>query len=153
MSNRIVFVFCLVSCFFFFKQKTAYEMRISDWSSDVCSSDLPASPRAVHATEYLYVLGRDELLVFDATLRVVAQIGGLGDVIDTTPEGGGLLLLRDNGQLARLAPATHGFETLPPLEPGAGYRRVFARTRRGRAALTACGETVLVDARNPLIAP
>src|SRR3546814_15419731 len=30
----------LFSCFFFFKQKTAYEMRISDWSSDVCSSDL-----------------------------------------------------------------------------------------------------------------
>src|SRR3546814_12213379 len=29
-------------CFFFFKQKTAYEMRISDWSSDVCSSDLPS---------------------------------------------------------------------------------------------------------------
>src|SRR3546814_8831640 len=29
---------CIV--FFFFKQKTAYEMRISDWSSDVCSSDL-----------------------------------------------------------------------------------------------------------------
>src|SRR3546814_5345105 len=27
-------------CFFFFKQKTAYDMRISDWSSDVCSSDL-----------------------------------------------------------------------------------------------------------------
>src|SRR3546814_530175 len=33
----------LLSCFFFFKQKTAYEMRISDWSSDVCSSDLPMS--------------------------------------------------------------------------------------------------------------
>src|SRR3546814_2656818 len=30
---------------FFFKQKTAYEMRISDWSSDVCSSDLPAPRR------------------------------------------------------------------------------------------------------------
>src|SRR3546814_3365207 len=29
-----------LSSFFFFKQKTAYEMRISDWSSDVCSSDL-----------------------------------------------------------------------------------------------------------------
>src|SRR3546814_20598520 len=29
------------SVLFFFKQKTAYEMRISDWSSDVCSSDLP----------------------------------------------------------------------------------------------------------------
>src|SRR3546814_1765009 len=31
---------CFLWCFFFFKQKTAYEMRISDWSSDVCSSDL-----------------------------------------------------------------------------------------------------------------
>src|SRR3546814_10334383 len=31
--------------FFFFKQKTAYEMRISDWSSDVCSSDLGAVVR------------------------------------------------------------------------------------------------------------
>src|SRR3546814_4120937 len=30
----------LLCKFFFFKQKTAYEMRISDWSSDVCSSDL-----------------------------------------------------------------------------------------------------------------
>src|SRR3546814_5000798 len=33
-------VFSLFACFFFFKQKTAYELRISDWSSDVCSSDL-----------------------------------------------------------------------------------------------------------------
>src|SRR3546814_2581397 len=32
--------------FFFFKQKTAYEMRISDWSSDVCSSDLPLVTRS-----------------------------------------------------------------------------------------------------------
>src|SRR3546814_958358 len=30
----------MIWCVFFFKQKTAYEMRISDWSSDVCSSDL-----------------------------------------------------------------------------------------------------------------
>src|SRR3546814_18396124 len=34
------FVLMFVFCVFFFKQKTAYEMRISDWSSDVCSSDL-----------------------------------------------------------------------------------------------------------------
>src|SRR3546814_6371564 len=40
MSHYIV---CLVWCVFFFKQKTAYEMRISDWSSDVCSSDLEQS--------------------------------------------------------------------------------------------------------------
>src|SRR3546814_1923761 len=35
----------LLLLFFFFKQKTAYEMRISDWSSDVCSSDLWKSVR------------------------------------------------------------------------------------------------------------
>src|SRR3546814_8300855 len=33
----------MLSCLCFFKQKTAYEMRISDWSSDVCSSDLGAA--------------------------------------------------------------------------------------------------------------
>src|SRR3546814_2214843 len=38
--------------FFFFKQKTAYEMRISDWSSDVCSSDLD-----IGVTEYFRALG------------------------------------------------------------------------------------------------
>src|SRR3546814_1841141 len=35
--------FWIIELFFFFKQKTAYEMRISDWSSDVCSSDLALS--------------------------------------------------------------------------------------------------------------
>src|SRR3546814_9757731 len=39
--DRCIWVFL----FFFFKQKTAYEMRISDWSSDVCSSDLQADFR------------------------------------------------------------------------------------------------------------
>src|SRR3546814_3544121 len=37
----VIWVCIWMMCFFFFfKQKTAYEMRISDWSSDVCSSDL-----------------------------------------------------------------------------------------------------------------
>src|SRR3546814_6532737 len=36
--------FCAYMFFFFFKQKTAYEVRISDWSSDVCSSDLRRQP-------------------------------------------------------------------------------------------------------------
>src|SRR3546814_3579958 len=42
MYSKIV---CVV---FFFKQKTAYEMRISDWSSDVCSSDLPECHNAAY---------------------------------------------------------------------------------------------------------
>src|SRR3546814_4296891 len=39
--------------FFFFKQKTAYEMRISDWSSDVCSSDLRTRARARRGAQEL----------------------------------------------------------------------------------------------------
>src|SRR3546814_8813287 len=42
-----MYVIRVVVDFFFFKQKTAYEMRISDWSSDVCSSDLPAGTRVL----------------------------------------------------------------------------------------------------------
>src|SRR3546814_3252284 len=45
----VVFVYSSVILFFFFKQKTAYEMRISDWSSDVCSSDLDPRQRAEQA--------------------------------------------------------------------------------------------------------
>src|SRR3546814_8595478 len=42
-SCRLIFDYSW--SFFFFKQKTAYEMRISDWSSDVCSSDLRGQER------------------------------------------------------------------------------------------------------------
>src|SRR3546814_912999 len=44
--------------FFFFKQKTAYELRISDWSSDVCSSDLAAIGRDRRALRALQRRGR-----------------------------------------------------------------------------------------------
>src|SRR3546814_16006082 len=49
--------------FFFFKQKTAYEVRISDWSSDVCSSDLTGAP----FDSFLTLRG---LRTLDARLRV-----------------------------------------------------------------------------------
>src|SRR3546814_2165911 len=55
-----VFFLCRSFCFFFFKQKTAYEMRISDWSSDVCSSDLiegnSSQIRRRTCLEYLFEL-------------------------------------------------------------------------------------------------
>src|SRR3546814_7957844 len=40
---------CFWFMLFFFKQKTAYELRISDWSSDVCSSDLPAPDQHIES--------------------------------------------------------------------------------------------------------
>ena len=39
-GSFVLLEMCMTDMFFFFKQKTAYEMRESDWSSDVCSSDL-----------------------------------------------------------------------------------------------------------------
>src|SRR3546814_3207214 len=45
--SRWTVLLLMYNCFCFFKQKTAYEMRISDWSSDVCSSDLDAQQLGV----------------------------------------------------------------------------------------------------------
>src|SRR3546814_11908647 len=60
--------------FFFFKQKTAYEMRISDWSSDVCSSDL----LAVYVNRGHALRALSDFGVEDAGLREILQRVGLG---------------------------------------------------------------------------
>src|SRR3546814_10183667 len=60
--------FCFVF-FFFFKQKTAYEMRISDWSSDVCSSDLPVCYDPAVAPDLLDVAGRCKLTPEEVAAR------------------------------------------------------------------------------------
>src|SRR3546814_20825408 len=67
MYIAVLFIFI----FFFFKQKTAYEMRISDWSSDVCSSDLPGVPRFV-------VVGLPDKAVGESRERVRAAIAAIG---------------------------------------------------------------------------
>src|SRR3546814_2590483 len=57
--------------FFFFKQKTAYEMRISDWSSDVCSSDLPEPVAGMVPAQQR--LGGDDRAVGKADLRLIDE--------------------------------------------------------------------------------
>src|SRR3546814_8551874 len=56
-------------CFFFFKQKTAYEMRFSDWSSDVCSSDLWSTAAKLAIIQETYEA--------DATVSIVARRHGI----------------------------------------------------------------------------
>src|SRR3546814_6371085 len=58
--------------FLFFKQKTAYEMRISDWSSDVCSSDLHLAAVEREAIEVIPEIGHVE-----ADIEVVQPVGQL----------------------------------------------------------------------------
>src|SRR3546814_9716985 len=72
--------------FFFFKQKTAYEMRISDWSSDVCSSDLlfdwlvtghavPANPAgSVRGPAHSQRRGKTPVLAPDEARRLLGSI-------------------------------------------------------------------------------
>src|SRR3546814_2018200 len=76
--------------FFFFKQKTAYDMRISDWSSDVCSSDLLERRIGLAAHDFVSALGAPQVLVTRARrdvskptiasrlwLRLEAMTGGM----------------------------------------------------------------------------
>src|SRR3546814_10069489 len=68
--------FC-IGFFFFFKQKTAYELRISDWSSDVCSSDLYAQVPLVWSAA-------DAAMAMMATLNLAALLGLSGVVVKLT---------------------------------------------------------------------
>src|SRR3546814_9317237 len=95
-----VFIMCLY-CFFFFKQKTAYEMRISDWSSDVCSSDL-----MLDADGYRAMV--DSTTQLNRPGAILSGLDGVHAVTDVT--GFGLLghtleVARASGLSARLRQA------------------------------------------------
>src|SRR3546814_4490035 len=83
-------LYSFLTFFFFFKQKTAYEMRISDWSSDVCSSDLAkAAGTAMSSITYHY--GGKEGLYLAAADYIVSQMDDgahpiEGDGLPKTPD-------------------------------------------------------------------
>src|SRR3546814_10950671 len=110
--------------FFFFKQKTAYEMRISDWSSDVCSSDLIrriGDPGRVIVPAALGVLHRPAPRV--RALQVAGADGHLAVAAGDVQHVGGL------GQPGKPA-AQSLHDPLPVLDAGAEPRRA-----RGKIAL------------------
>src|SRR3546814_14131122 len=126
--------------FFFFKQKTAYEMRISDWSSDVCSSDL-AECRAFagfafeadFATHQLGELARDrqteaaaaDLAAANLPERLEQPLALLGG--DADP---GIGNRETQPVTARLLPPTHDTQQDGPA-PGV-FDRVQIRSAAGR---------------------
>src|SRR3546814_6277763 len=83
--------------FFFFKQKTAYEVRISDWSSDVCSSDLPSRPHGLR-------------LVVDTLLGELAIQPRVELEVDAMPSTLSLVEAGEGYTLLSYGPARHLIE-------------------------------------------
>src|SRR3546814_14333110 len=96
----------------FFKQKTAYEMRISDWSSDVCSSDL----QSVHPGEP----------------RPSLPVGGVGGLAPfDMQQGGAHQVLRPGQAQRRAAKRTEAFRKKRPADqPVKGSRAITNRPTR-----------------------
>src|SRR3546814_18358211 len=67
---------------FFFKQKTAYEMRISDWSSDVCSSDLHRAGRVVPKFEHRRLAVAGKRVEFRGRASSARELLSRHDVLD-----------------------------------------------------------------------
>src|SRR3546814_2003203 len=82
-------------CCFFFKQKTAYEMHISDWSSDVCSSDLSLYA-ALEASGVFPVSG---------TQRICAALA--------TPTEAGMLSIAQSSEILRIERLTRDAKGTP----------------------------------------
>src|SRR3546814_4271582 len=119
-------VLCRLCMFFFFKQKTAYEMRISDWSSDVCSADL----EEVHAAL--------------AAIGVLDRFADLPDGLHTEVRERGSRFSAGEKQLVSLARAALADpavlvldEATSSLDPGteAVVEQAVARLMEGRTVI------------------
>src|SRR3546814_14364842 len=107
--------------FFFFKQKTAYEMRISDWSSDVCSSDLVGDRNQLDSLARRLEQGRRGFADGHENLVAIVRFGGA----HVRRAGGNAL-----GKVRRRRPAPQALGLAVPLHPAhltAGTRRDAAR--------------------------
>src|SRR3546814_7863751 len=83
--------------FFFFKQKTAYEMRISDWSSDVCSSDLLAAAIGIQRRDRI-------VLAVGAAFATIEDV--VGGKVDERRAGGRAGLGEEAGAVAEIGRAS-----------------------------------------------
>src|SRR3546814_7361321 len=117
---------------FFFKQKTAYEMRISDWGSDVCSSDLSTGRSAVAAVADragVALENERDGLVHDYTRR-----SGVEDAFIVVPEGAewaqdrsALWNAAEAAEKRKDAKVAREYELGLPAELDAGQRRDLVR--------------------------
>src|SRR3546814_2121401 len=163
MSSFVLLCSYWVVCFFFFfKQKTAYEMRISDWSSDVCSSDLaPAfllsdySLNRRRATLIAAVIDLDARLADGAIQMFDRLVGSLFTRARRGRERRYQDSIRSVGELMRLFGATiaalgeaveHGGNPLELIDEAVGWHRLVAAKSQVDALAELAGEDALVAA-------
>src|SRR3546814_1097781 len=114
---------CRLWCFFFFKQKTAYEMRISDWSSDVCSSDLAAAGNGGEGCA-----GGSR----ETEWRAGGRIGGQGNILRPDQRSDALFEFqhgagRGDREGRQHRPQTH--RPVPGIEPRGGGTLAYGKER------------------------
>src|SRR3546814_10761134 len=112
-----------VFCFFFFKQKTAYEMRMRDWSSDVCSSDLLSRGMSYkNAMAGLPMGGGKAVILRDDDGKGEARLEAFGRMIESL--GGRYVTAEDVGMtdedMRVIARRTRHVSGLPVAEGAAG---------------------------------
>src|SRR3546814_7322031 len=113
----LCYMFVYSLCFvFFFKQKTAYEMRISDWSSDVCSSDLVDF--LVELSRRLHAYGTTAQRLEGAISAVARR---LGLECDPWSNPTGLILTFADPDSAELTPITRVIRLVPGDEIGSAH--------------------------------
>src|SRR3546814_15585629 len=140
--------------FFFFKQKTAYEMRISDWSSDVCSSDLLEQvilpTQAAAQTIADKVKGGTSLAA--AAKSAGLAVAGLSDLSQqqyaekSSDAVANAVFAAPRGGIAQIAKSPLGWHvvrvsnvTTPPAKPLAAAARTSGAPRRRVAVRVALG--------------
>src|SRR3546814_8073520 len=134
--RREKILYMISSFFFFFKQKTAYEMRISDWSSDVCSSDLTnpgnetikrGNPDLQPFRAWQAEIGAEWYFASDSLLNVAAFYKKIDSFVTqiTTPQ------TVDEITFQVTVPGNGDGVTVKGFE--VGYRQSFANWQIGRA--------------------
>src|SRR3546814_17741532 len=126
-------------CLFFFKQKTAYELRISDWSSDVCSSDL-----LVAMLELVERGGIDQVLA-DTSSRIARNQGDAHHIRDRINFAGARIFTLADGEINAL---TGGIKGLLDEQQRKDLGHNIRRAQRGRSEERRVGKECVSTCRS-----
>src|SRR3546814_2383065 len=118
-----LFVFVCVYFFFFFKQKTAYELRISDWSSDVCPSDLSRELRRNGRVPAVVYGGKEDPLMIHVEEKLLMKQLMTGIFMNS------VVMIEVGGKTIRTLPKDVAFHPVKDRPIHADFLRVSKDTK------------------------